>query len=313
MKRIKLLSLIACVLIFSTLCACSGESYALAVDGIEIDKGIYGYYLSVAMNDPLYKEQEDKDSIANSLCAQYVAGKNLILQHGIALSASEKVSTSAQIKSKWQLYSSFYQKHSVSKEALTEIISYETLVDKLTLSVYGEGDKALSKAELEDYFYKNFVAVKIISTDFQQGSGEGLSEEEVEQITEKFTAMRNIVRSGGEMASAAEKHPELVEYDDQIKIIRSDDATYPTGMFSKTSQMQGGSAQVLRYDRGIFLVEKIDMKKEPESYFDLYRNECLLILKSGDMASEIAEASLDYEISSNQNMIAEIKSLIKRS
>lgn len=292
-----------CALLIGSLCACSRDSYALKVGENSISKEIYGYYYSVAANSDEYKDEDDKEKIAAELCAEYISGRVLAAEKGVSLSAEEKVSVASKTKSMWQLYSSFYKKYYVTKEALGEALSYDALVDKLTLTAYGEGgEREESLSTLENYFYSNYTAVKIMSADFKKENGESFDEAEVEDITKKFTNMRNSVRSGSDMSAVAEQYIDLVDFDDKVKLLRSDDTEYPSGMFEKISEIQTGSVQVFRYERGIYLIQKIDIKASPNEYFDVYKSECLLSLKRNEMKKEINTIAQSQELVYNHKV-----------
>ena len=141
-----------------------------------------------------------------------------------------------------------------------------------------------------------------MSANFKKENGESFDEAEVEEITKKFTNMRNSVRSGAEMSSVAEQYIDLVDYDDKVKFLRSDDTEYPSGMFEKISEIQTGSVQVFRYERGIYLIQKIDMKSSPSEYFDVYKNECLLSLKRDEMKKEINTIAQNQELVYNHKV-----------
>ncbi len=302
MRRV-ISALTVCALCMVSLCACTRANYALKVGENSVSKEIYGYYYSVAANSDEYKDEKDKEKIAAELCAEYISGRLLAAEKGVSLSAEEKVSVSSKTKSMWQMYSSFYKKYSVTKEALCEALSYDALTDKLTLTVYGEGGEKEEPTEtLENYFYSNYAAVKIMSANFKKENGESFDEAEVEEITKKFTNMRNSVRSGAEMSSVAEQYIDIVDYDDKVKFLRSDDTEYPSGMFEKISEIQTGSVQVFRYERGIYLIQKIDMKSSPSEYFDVYKNECLLSLKRDEMKKEINTIAQNQELVYNHKV-----------
>lgn len=301
--------LTAVLILVLTLGGCSRKSYALEIDGNNIDEGIYGYYLSVAQNDPAYKNEKDKSAVAASLCAEYVAGHKLIGEYGAALSAEEKVAAASQVKGMWQEFSGFYKRYSVSKQALSEIVEFDKLIDNLTVKLYGDGgENSVGIESVENYFYSNYVAVKIISADFKDDSGEAFNQSQVDEITEKFTDMRNLIKSGADMQSAAEKLLDVADYDDKIVLIRSDDSSYPDGMFSKILSLTAGSVQVFRYERGIYLIQKFDMSADKASYFDLYKNECLILMKKEDTKKEISAIAQNYKLIYNDKVMSKIES-----
>lgn len=310
MRFKKITAVLTAVLIIAlSLSGCSRESYALKIDGNNIDAEIYGYYLSVAQNDPLYKDEKDKSAVAASLCAEYVAGHKLIGEYGAALSAEEKVAAASQVKGMWQEFSGFYKRYSVSKQTLSEIVEYDKLIDSLTVKLYGVGgERAVGNESVENYFYSNYVAVKIISADFKNDSGEAFDQSQVDEITEKFTDMRNLIKGGADMQSAAEKLLDVADYEDKIVIIRSDDSSYPDGMFSKILGLTAGSVQVFRYERGIYLIQKFDMSEDTASYFDLYKNECLISMKKEETKNEISAIAQKYKLLYNDKVMSKIES-----
>lgn len=300
----KIISALAvCVLCMVSLCACSGGEYAVKVGENSVSKEIYGYYYSIVANSDEYKDEEDKEKAAAELCAEYISGQLLAAEKGVSLSAEEKVNVSSETKSMWQMYAAFYKKYSVTKEALCSALTYDALVDKLTLTVYGEGgEKEVQKQALENYFYSNYAAVKIVSADFKKENGESFDESEIKEITQKFTQMRNSVRAGSTVSSAASRYIDIVNFDDKVKILRFDDTEYPNGMFEKISQISAGGAQVFRYERGIYLVQKTDMKASPGEYFDIYRNDCLLALKRDEMKKAINAIAQTQELVYNHKV-----------
>lgn len=301
--------LLTALIIALSLGGCSGESYALKIDGNNIDAGIYGYYLSVAQNDPAYKNEKDKSAVASSLCAEYVAGHKLIGEYGAALSAEEKVTAASEVKGLWQEFSGFYQRYSVSKQALSEIVEHDKLIDTLTLKIYGDGgQKAVGNENVEKYFYSNYVAVKIISAEFKNDSGEAFDQSQIDEITQKFTDMRNLIKSGADMQSAAEKLLDVADYEDKIVLIRSDDSSYPKGMFSKILSLTAGSVQVFRYEKGIYLIQKFDMSADKASFFDLYKNECLISMKKEETKNAISAIAQNYKMIYNVKVMSKIES-----
>lgn len=305
-------ALTAVLIIVLSFGGCSRESYALTIDGNNIDAGVYGYYLSIAQNDPIYKDEKDKSTVACSLCAEYVAGHKLIGEYGVSLNAEQKVAAASQVKGMWQKFSGFYQKYSVSKQTLSEIIEYNKLIDNLTLKIYGDGgEKSVGNDSVEKYFYSNYVAVKIISADFKDDSGETFGKEQVDEITEKFIDMRNLTKAGADMQSAAEKLLDVADYDDNIVVIRSDDSSYPESMFSKILTLSAGSVQVFRYEKGIYLIQKFDMSKDKASYFDLYKNECLISMKKEETKNEISAIAQSYKMIYNDKVMSKIEAEAK--
>ncbi len=297
----KILSVVLSIIFVLSLCACNAQSYALSVDGTRVSDEIYGYYLSVAVNSSQYSKKFDKEQLAGELCAEYIAAKRLIEQYGIQLSAEEKVVVSQEVKVNWQLYSSFYEKYSVSKQTLCEVTEHEKLVDSLVKHIYGAGgEKALSDDDILKFFNQNYAVIKIISTDFTID----MDDAQIQDITDKFTSMRNTIRTGGDFSSAAQQYPDLAEYEDVEHVISSSDSSYPDGMFKKILELKQGDTQVLRYSRGIYLIQKANAA----DYFDVYKNDCILKLKKAEILGAIKADAETYTLDFNNSVVSKINS-----
>ncbi len=297
----KLISLVLVFIFMVSLCSCGETATAMYINGTDIDAEVYGYYLSVVTNSPEYNETEDKDKAVSSLCAGYVAAKEIIKNYNIKLSAKDKVNVSSDIKVQWQLYSSFYKKYGVSKQTLCRMLEHEKLIDSLVISLYGEGgERAVKNNDVLSFFKQHYAIIKLITTDFRPG----MEDSEIKTITDKYTSMRNLIKGGGDFASAAQQYPELVKYEDVEHIISSFDTSYPSGMLTKVLQMKNGDTQVLRYSNGIYLVQK----KEATSYYNVYKDDCIIKMKKADILKEIEEAAKNYTWNYNRNIISKIES-----
>lgn len=300
MKLKKTVSVFVAILIcLLSLTSCSGDGYALTVDSAKVSDGIFGYYYSVAVNSPQYNEVQDKQALAGELCAEYVAGNELIKKYNVSLSAKDKVTVSAEVKTNWQMYSSFYEKYSVSKQTLCLILEYENLINNLVEAIYSEnGVQPLSEAEVSSFFNTHYASIKVMFTPFN----EEMTQQEIEDITDKYTEMGNIVRSGGEMSTAAEQYPDLAEYEDKERIISSFDTSYPDGMFEKIVTIKNGDAQVLRYNNGIYLVKKCD----GSSFAELYKSECIVKMKKGQVLADIQHLAKESKVEFNNRITSKI-------
>ncbi len=288
MKRT--LSFLICVALMLSLCSCSFSGNGISINSVNVSEDEYNYFLSVTENSSEFENTNDKEGAAKLLCKKYVAAKELCEKYNISLSAEKTVIVANQTKVNWQLYSSFYEKYSVSKQALNEIYETQAAVDSLVLYLYGEnGERALQESEIQNYFDKNFVAVKIISTDFAQDIGE----DEIEDVSQKYIQMKNSVNNGVDFASAAQQYPELAKYDDMDTLISSYDTEYPQGFFENIVKINSGELKILRYSTGIYLVQKTDSSQ----FYEIYRDNCILKMKKSEISSEIDALAKSYKIS----------------
>ncbi len=301
MKAVKIISVILamcfCLLSF---CACSSNDTALTVDSTPVSKEIYGYFLSVAVNSEEYKEEENKRELAGRLCSEYVAGCELIKKYSVQLSAEEKVAVSSEVKTNWQFYSSYYKKYSVSKQTLCTMLEHEKLIDALTEALYSKGsERELADDEIKSYFNLNYVAARVAFTPFD----ETLTKEDVETVTEKYTSMATIIRAGGEFSSAIQQYPDLADYEDTEHLIASADSSYPEELFEKMAQLKIGDIQIMRFSRGIYLLQKADNTP----FFDAYKSKCIVKMKKEEVLREISETAENCKLEYNS---AAVKSVL---
>lgn len=290
MKAVKFISVVLAICLFMlSFCSCSANRTALTVDSTPVSKEIYGYFLSVAVNSDEYKNEEDKQELAGKLCAEYIAGCKLIKKYDIQLSAEDKVTVSSEIKTKWQLHSSFYKKYCVSKQTLCTMLEHKKLIDALVEKLYSQGgERELADNEIKDFFNQNYVAAKIAFTPFSSS----LTEEDVKVITEKYSSMSSIVRAGGDFSSAIQQYPDLAEFEDTEHLVFAFDSSYPTEMFEKMVQMKNGEVHVMRFSRGIYLVQKTDNG----SFFDNCKSKCIVAMKKEQVKNEISETAKSFAV-----------------
>lgn len=299
MKR--LVSLIMTVLLVA-LClqSCSSDGVSLTINDVNVSEEIYNYYLAEAENNSEYKDSKDKEETAVELCKKYVAGSELIKKYGVSLTAEEKVSVSSETKAEWLYFKDFYEKYSVSKQTLNSMIEYNQLIEDLIVKIYSkDGENPLSEEEIKEYYDKNYIVAQIISADFKDESGNLADEETVNDITEKFTEMRNSVRAGESMETAAQKYPEFAEYDGDNSVIKSFDTSYPEGFFENVAQLGEGETQAFKYNDLIYLIHRPE-SAEGDIYFSLYRKECIVKMKKAELEKTINALAESYKIVYNK-------------
>lgn len=302
MKAIKITCVILTLCIcFLSFCACSPNKAALTVNSSSVSREVFGYFLSVAQNSLKYSEEKNKKEIAAGLCAEYIAGLSLIEKYSVTLSPEEKVIVSSEVKTNWQLYSSFYEKYSVSKQALCSMLEYESLVNALVEKLYSQGgERAIDEKEVTAFFNKNYLSAKIAFTPFEKT----FSKEEVESITDKFTSMSETLRAGGSFSSAMEQYPDLAEYEDVERLVSAFDSSYPEEFFKKLSGIAKNEVQVMRFQQGIYLVQKADAAQ----FFNQYKTKCIVKMKKEQVLNEISELAAGYEVEYNSAVVKKVMS-----
>ncbi len=289
MKSLKLFCVALCLCFcFLSFFGCESNKSPVTVDSVAVDKEIYGYYLSVAENTHNYAEEKNKKEIAAELCAEYIAGSRLIDKYEVTLSPEEKVVVASEVKANWQMYSSFYEKYSVSKQTLCRMLEYESSINALVEKLYGKGgEREMPEQEIKAFFNANYVSAKIAFTPFNSE----MSQQEVDDITSKYKAMAGILRNGGDFASAIEQYPDITEYEDVQHTISSFDSSYPEGFFKKVAAAAKSSAQTLRYAQGIYLVQKADASE----LFEVYKSDCIVKMKKDYVLGEIKAVAKEYK------------------
>ena len=298
MKRyISILSVFALVL---SLCACSSGNFNLKINRTAVPQEVFNYYLSVAQNDEQYTDKKDKEKTALELCRKYVAENELIKKYGVALSAEERVSAAADTKAKWLYYSGFYSENSVSKQTLNLMLEHEKLVeDSVIASCSEDGESPLPEKNIKKYYSKNYAAVQVISAELTDESGEIADEATVNRIIDDFKKMRNTVRNGEKMESAAQKYPEVARYDGKTTVISAFDTSYPAGFFKNVAELKNGETQAYKYSRVIYLVHRVDAEEE-DGYFSLYSKDCIVRMRKSEFEKKVNTIAQKYEMVYNK-------------
>ena len=295
MKKIISLLMIVSVMA-SLLCGCSARRFSLKINNTNVDRGIYYYYLSEAENNPDYSASKDKKEAAIELCKKYVAGNELIDKYKISLTAEEKVAVSGKIKAKWLYFGDYYKKYSVNKQTVVQILEHDQLFEDVIVKLYSKGGKEpLSDDEIKEYYDNNYITAQIITADYIDDEGNPLDEKAIDKMTEQFTDMRNTVRRGDSMESAAQKYPEFAEYEGGATMISSSDTSYPKGFFEMLSKIKKGETQVYKYSTDIYLVHRLDSEAD-KKYFPLYTKECIVNMKKNEVEKMINTLAESYNI-----------------
>ncbi|MCQ2471625.1 MAG: hypothetical protein MJ147_06265 [Clostridia bacterium] len=265
---------------------CNSDKFSLIIDNQPVPHEIYNYFLSKAENDEAYKTEKDKDKIAVDLCKKYVAESKIIKDNKITLSAEEKVSVAADTKAQWQLFGGFYEKNGVSKQTLNEIIEHSQLVDEAIITIYSDGEKAVSEKDIKKFYNKNYIAIELISADFTDENGNPADDARMNEITDAFKEMRDFVRTGESFESVAQRYPELADYSGEASVITSFDSSYPVGLFKNISELDNGSTQVYKYNRSIYLVYRLPAE-ENQSFYSLYSKDCIIRMKKSEFEKTV--------------------------
>lgn len=276
--------------------ACTPGSFSLKINNETVPEEIFNYYLAQAENDKAYSDSDDKEEAALELCKKYVAGSSLIKQYGVSLSAEEKVSVSQDTKAQWLYFESFYKKYSVSKQTLNKIIEHDRMVEDVIYAIFSEnGENPVPDEQIKKFYEANYAPAQIISADFKDENGEAMNEAAIKEMTEKFTDMRNSVRSGESMESAAQKYPEFAEYEGEASILSSFDTSYPEGLFDSVKGLDKGGTQVYKYGERIYLIHRLDASAD-DMYFSLYSKECLKKMKKDEIEKIINTIAQSYKM-----------------
>lgn len=283
-----------------SLCACSSRRFSLVINNKSVEKEVFNYYLSISENDSAYKGSKDKENTAVELCRKYAAENELIEKHKISLTAEEKVAVSGKAKAKWLYFKDFYKKYSVSKQTLVDMLEHEQLAENIIVKIYSEGgEEPVPEEKIKEYYDSNYIVSQVVFTDFTDENGNAADPAAVEEITKKFTEMRNAVRLGNSMEAAVQKYPEIAEYDGGNSLISPSDTAYPEGLFEKVSAMKKGETQVFKYNSIIYLIHRLDESAD-ETYFPLYKKECIINMRKNEVEKMINSLAESYKIVYNK-------------
>ena len=305
MKRIVSITALLLIII-SSLTACTGHGYPVAVGDLRISEGVYAYFLSNSENQEKALEK----------CKEFAVVKKLLNNEGVSLSANYKRLIADETDSKWNLFSAYYENIGVTKQDVTEALTAEYGKKELLGYYYGENSKnPVGDDALKKEFDNTYVGFKAIEASYMKlsdmGESVALSDVEKKKLKKQFNSMADkINRSIITIDDANETYNEsiglIVTYNLETALTKKGDVLYSDNFFSEIKKLNKGQAGVIESGSSIFLVQRQTITNEEDGYLFIYKEEILEKLKMSDINKKLSSAIKDDEVKINKRLSGDI-------
>ncbi len=278
----KIISLVLTAVICLTLggCAFGGRKTALVVSGAEVDTEIYNYYLDLVEQRPRDYGLTDKSGSGDrrdkavELCRKYVAFNTVFAERGLSLTNSEKLEIADNVNNFWSMSAEHYKDIGVSRVTLNKIFTEQAYEDTLFEADFDKGmDDSEAESAVKAFFYSNYTAFRNICEYFTASDGSKVSEQEKQNITNKFS---EIAASSGSSYDDFTNTCAAAGYTASgTVILKKDSGGYPEGFFLKVYTMAPGTVGIFTYDDCIFCIRKENLSDLGEEVYYNYRSTCI--------------------------------------
>lgn len=304
----KAVVLIAAVLmIVSCFTACMGEGYPISADGNRISAGVYAYHLS-----------QTKDAGKTvEICKTSAATEKLMKTEGVTLSANYKRLIAEETDSKWSLFSSYYESMGISKQDITQALTFDYNKKELLDYYYGEkGKTPVSDEKIKSQLDKIYVGFKAIEASYlkvsDMGESVSLSDAEKKNLRSRFEAMAKSINSSVMTINDANKAYNesigiIVTQNPETALIKQGDVLYDDSFFDEVSKLKKGEAAVVESGNSVFLIQRQVITDDDDGFVFIYHSEMLESLKMKALEKKISEMAHDLEIKTNKRLCKEIE------
>ncbi len=278
---------LAVIMILMTFSGCEliifkSDKPALVISGTEISREIYDYYLDkvlgrpgdYALADNAKASGKKTKNAVRELCIRYLAINTEFVGMGLSLTIPEKVEIANKVNNYWIRAKEHYEKIGVTKQTLTKVFTSEVCEEVIFSHLYDKGTSNTEGEKKIQAFYKSeYCAFRSVCAYFTAGDGVSISEEEKQQLIEKF----------GSIAAASGSNSE--EFNNQCGIagyspggtvvISADSDGYPSGFYDSVSAQPENTVKVIIYGDCLFAVRKESLSSLGDEVYSQYRTKCI--------------------------------------
>lgn len=180
----------------------SGTAYAMTIDGVQVNAGIYIYYsyasymeltqtlqsenseLDVSDKDVVKEQKMDgvssEEWIKNKAleyCQRYVAIEKKFEELDLSLTEEENKEISSTIDSFWDTNGELYEKNGIAKSSVQSVLENTYMTNDVFLYYYGlDGEEGTTEDDLKQYYEENNARVRYIKFNLTDGNGEALDD-----------------------------------------------------------------------------------------------------------------------------------------
>lgn len=290
------------LMIMSLFSGCSEETVFLTVDGKNISRGLYTYYLDRVLTSPEEYGIEAGDSKAAAeaalgCCKRYVAAEKLMKDKGTTLSSNNKQSVATEVETAWSLYQGYYSRLGVAKPDLTEAITYEYRLKHLVDYYYGpEGLEPIDEMELKETFVDLYIGFRSVAVPLTKENNLGetvpLSEAEKETLLNTLRTYRTEINEGAKTIDEVN-----VEYNNtldiivtenlEINVVKIGSPMYTQEFYDTMLEISHTKAGIIICPNTMYLVQREKIATTAEDEFYVYRDGLIEELKIDEIREQI--------------------------
>lgn len=250
---------VAAAALACTMTGCGkGTAYAVTIDGVQVNAGVYIYYSYAAYNElttTLKSEnseldiEDDKTVKAQTMdgvgaetwildktmeyCQQFVAAEQKFEELKLELSEEDQTEIDSTIDSFWDNYGEVYEKNGISKNSVKKVLENNYKTNEVFLYYYDiDGDKGVTEDEIKEYYIENNARVRYIQFSLKDGNGEDLDDAgkaDMKKMVEEYLTRLKGLKSDDEM-------------DAEMDAIQSDYNAYVTSISEEAAAETATSA-----------------------------------------------------------------------
>lgn len=331
MKRIiSLTLLILAVITAFTSCSGMNRSTLTINDQTEIDREIFTYFLNQAYYGGNLSEEECINE-ATSKCLEYTAVNTKFARMGKTLSQNDKAAVALEVNSLWRNFGAYLTEIGVSKDTFFKIKQYEYRKEDLRFALYDTGGTmAINEDYIKQYFTANYVGIKYfyeeLYTVIPDEQLETMSEAEqnayasqkkaAQERYNSISGIANYVNSGvytmDEAFMAVTGEVSAYISVSATVVGRSDSAFSPEFIEAVFKQAVGSAFIITNSDRSyLYFIERVDLLADEYSFYEDYRDRCLVALSDGFFVNEINSWVQDYSAVRHLSVVNRCFSKIK--
>lgn len=313
-KVISLIFVFAFVFLMSS-CTRQQSATVFTVNNAKIDKELFKYFaIEAKRNNPGIKTVDELSKVTMQNVAEYVIINTQYKEQNLApLTSSQKESIASDVSGDWHTFSSYYKNMGISRTTLTKVRTGKEYKKAFMISLYDKNGKfAVGESEIKNYFYSNYVAFSAIvgyltKTD-ENGITKKLDNNEISDLKKEFTLMAQSISVGEDIVDVSRDYSQRHDLNSpipEITVFKKGGSFYPENFFKSVKKMDYNEPAVIYSDEYIFLVVPVDMRTNEKLYFEKYKADCLMEMKSGDFTNYIADLSSNYKIETMKSSVYE--------
>lgn len=282
----RIAAVLVCLSLILPLGGCAGSSVPLTVDGSEISREEYIYYLD--REEAAHPEASESELLTYAAqdCERYCAVQKLSQDMGVSLTQAGKAEASDRANALWQFFGKYYEAAGVSKQTYVSVFINEALRDAVGKADFDTGGRAAIAEDLiKTQFYNSYavcryVSRKLTDTDMY-GTETAMTADEKAAAVAEYTAAAAKINAGQDVGAVfASLSGSGRDYRASLNNVFVDktDSGLPDGFFAAVSACAVNSAVMTELDPYIYVIFRTDALADGTTFYSQHRAECLKAL-----------------------------------